>query len=960
MGVGTVTRPNKWGEIAGKLAKQKDLLARIGSYDLDETGIADGMVAVYDGASGKKKYVTPYDNPTFSLSEFANISEALTLLGTQQANLFIDVDVVLIGNQNIVIPENIIIEIKKGIKIISPLVARPLVGSVVDNYAQVSFEGEFYAAKEQIFEGDGLVWFRKGSVTAVQAEYWGIKKGSTLVADMNQNVKALQQAAISVCENVTNAASKKLKIGAGNIYMNNPVVFLKCGIENHPYLTGKRITGKVTSTIVQLEGAERIKHEINYGSSTNIFYRATYAAPFIFQGLRNSYIKYFRFEGMNDIYSKDTAMIPAITSTFGNEWFVKMVLRPDDFASGDLTKIGWISNNIQWSRHKPYAAIITDPFRVLTTSVQYTAGFSGGYLENYYGIDTHQNCWDVVTEGIHCRKFVSLLVQTLTGQQGDTFIYRDMMVDNQPFGISTCQDQSRDCKVYEFMAFGEVHSAFENYFHGNAFIGTMPEIISFHTAGGLKYIVSYAHFNRGIVNMNNIYAESFYAIGTGLGGNNSIPMQISDSNFSLESSREYTTAAGKGLLPRPPEIANVTFKSCMIGAYSDQVVNHLRSWTLFRNCKFVGCTGGSAAPFYFPLDAGTLQYYADHTNVYLDDDAVAYSDNSTASFPKNIHARKGGSYGIHEIKGGNRNHAGGSIKIGKGTYTFNAEGRTVRVDNSTAGNNFDFAFVLLNDIMMFRQATNDPYAICQVIEKGADYIIIGGFTQQEFTDWMNHVNKANPLGYVVNYNNVNTEFFGTRDAVNLKLINITYKISYTVGYSTEKINLPQAGSLILMPNGSINRVASSNATSVTLMKDYGTAFTDHVFVQFAKFIENKRLKLYYNGGNWGNAGIFFAGTTYDNINNSTNVKIGTVLCVKTGTFYLGSTPAAYAAEFIEFDLFGKPINHITIPAITPIKVSGNNLERPDAVAMKLPYGFLYDNTEALVLQRWDGAVWKNV
>lgn len=63
---GSVKRKNsesKWGLIKGKLQNQDDLILRVGTKDVDESGIGDGKVQVYNFASGKIEYASP-SSPT--------------------------------------------------------------------------------------------------------------------------------------------------------------------------------------------------------------------------------------------------------------------------------------------------------------------------------------------------------------------------------------------------------------------------------------------------------------------------------------------------------------------------------------------------------------------------------------------------------------------------------------------------------------------------------------------------------------------------------------------------------------------------------------------------------------------------------------------------------------------------------------------------------------------------------
>ena len=168
--------------------------------------------------------------------------------------------------------------------------------------------------------------------------------GASQDSVQTKNVEAFQKAVNSIVLNRKERATVVLKLPKGNIYLNNPVVIMSFSdINSHPYLTGRKVTDTSNTTIIKIEGASEIKHESNFGESTNIYYTAKLGAPIMYQGLRNSSFKNIRWEGENKFTQEDYLWDSGLST---NVPATKTFIRPDDFLSYDKSKIGWVKSDI--------------------------------------------------------------------------------------------------------------------------------------------------------------------------------------------------------------------------------------------------------------------------------------------------------------------------------------------------------------------------------------------------------------------------------------------------------------------------------------------------------------------------------------------------------------------------------------------------------------------------------------
>ncbi len=243
-----------------------------------------------------------------------------------------------IESESFIIPSHVTVEFQNHAKIETPEVdingENPPM-SVQSDYVHIVFEGRLIDTPHQIFDGDGLFWFLENSVSSVRANWWGMAPGTGPDSEvMAKNVKALQQACDSIVyaqksgnraesfdflrgdsetypgNEEKRVATSVVRINSGKYYIDQPIVVCRHGgryanaqevphaehlvltdgnqplsagtpsFEYNPHWTGKCCLSPAASyTIIKIEGAEPIKHGLQYGNATIIQYEAKEAAP---------------------------------------------------------------------------------------------------------------------------------------------------------------------------------------------------------------------------------------------------------------------------------------------------------------------------------------------------------------------------------------------------------------------------------------------------------------------------------------------------------------------------------------------------------------------------------------------------------------------------------------------------------------------------------------------------------
>lgn len=852
--------------------------------------------------------------------------------------LVIDQDVNITGTpRTITIPKDIPVYVRRGITITTPSVSTPITGKVSDNYIQLQTDGIFTADRDsQVFKGDGLIWFGYKSVQEIYADWFGITYNAKGENEQIENVRSLQKAVNCVVLDKSNRATSKLKLNNGNIYLNSPVVAFACSLDEHPFLTGRRNNGKVSSTIIKIEGAEKIKHEVNFGNTTNIYYTAKWGAPFMLQGLRNSSISKIRFEGDNVFKNRDYEWLPdGFTGNSNAVTLAKIVLRPDDFESGDIEKIAWIERDINWAIKRPYASIITDPFRVDVANGGYNLkNVPESTIDNYYGTSkvSHQNSWSVLFEDLHIEKHVEGIVNTLTGQQGDTFVYKEIQFQNQPIGISTVQDQSRDCKVYEVMAYSGVWAAFENTIHGN---GVMPEIQSFHSAGGLKYI-HYGTRGNGILKFDSVYAELLYAVGSsnhegkeyngsGVSKSNTdtrsrrnFPATISNSTIKLSANIEYTTSEGVCYLPRPATIKGFNINSSLIAPYVSTNIA-LKVFTPFEYCNFNGYAAGALTDFRFPIDMGWFKKnpYSTLSRERKVGVSLNIDDTSLSQFNSNLYSNSGDPLSMTKTSVSHIPYIAKGYDIEETMYYRKLASSTVTVfeNRGFVEIEYDKAPLEYGDLVYISKS--DKITLGTVISNDGVKVTISNLSKPEMAVFVSQKNERDLItGVIIHklyFNKSIMPFLATKRGDKIEIDDYA-----VLGGSTNNMTQAVKDTVIRMPNGRVYYIEDVLESIITLDREYKDDLSyDWVIPLNANFETIRFINSAANGHRFLQGSFFKKGERYKYSETSSkdDVDGSYVICVDSGDFYEAregkDKRASKKANFIRYDINNNPIEYIS-------------------------------------------------
>lgn len=855
-------------------------------------------------------------------------------------------------------------------------------GTVADNYIQIQFEGRFYADKiGQVFEGDGLIWFDKNSVQEVWTTWWGLESrtqsGAQNQTTIDKNVKAFQQAANCIVLNKIYKATSKLRLPNGRIYLDKPIVFYASTPDEHPYLTGAKATGAANSTVIQIEGSETVKHGLDQYSITSIYYQAKWGSPLVFQALRNSEVKKVNVIGQNNVLDRDNEWLPNGFAA-GGASTPKIALRPDRFETYDLSQIAWIKNDIIWGYKRPYSAIMTDPFKVQYEFSKITTEFNAESIFDLYlqaASPAHQNSWDVLFENIHISNFVEGFAIGIQGQQNDTYVFRDIMVENICFGISIAQDQSRDCKVYDFIAYSNTYAAFDTSIHGD---GVMPEIVSFHSAGGMKYI-HYGQSLDGITNLSNMYLESIYGVGVskyrngeyngfGVGDDESVRTgdnfgaSITNSTLKFGGHNTYTVTEGTAYVLRPPTVSGFNIYNSSFNNYDNNQISPFN--IIFKQSNLYGVSMGEDKAYYHPIDAG-----------WFSDPYVR----STVS--RNMRVG-GGTNSLGKPAKIASFYDSGNMPLTAERYSITESVRRTIEDNlvfkdlSTSSETitlyptrhvmavtktFDDDLVSIGDFI--RVEKGSIYALGVVVSNDETTLELAYFSEYEWLLLLAEVDGSNQMTGV----NMRKMFFGgsfrpfvadlTNGSNTITILDEPHFRNSQVGWS--KVS---KGDYFILPDGKRYFVLDQTGTTITIDRNYDGDTSSGIWVKPEKpswkntgFIPN-----YVDGSTY-----YLIGEKLDYYSSSNTKAEGYVICVKEGKYYSSNTQ--YNADFLRYDNENNLIAFINGATNTEVvfNISGTTAQRPDQLGVPLnaiPNGYVYYNitTDKLNIYSQDSGVFIEV
>ncbi|MCT8340498.1 hypothetical protein MG296_10570 [Flavobacteriaceae bacterium TK19130] len=337
---------------------------------------------------------------------------------------------------------------------------------------------------EQIFGDDMTV--TGVNCDFVRAEWFG----ATPNDDTFDNSVPILKAFDTILES---EGCSKIKIGAGEFFIENPLIFLNPG----------------SFFNLELEGGIMPYGNAGYGGVSVI--KNTSQLPFsaCIQGARGVNFKNIVFEGERETDYDIYDLISETTAT----------LAPNS------------------KRYAPMCGIVIDPFG---TEVPPDGGYVG--YEEYYSADA------VLSSKIRIEKCTVkgyenglAITPNSTGFQGDSITIDDVEINNAVNGIIVGQAQSRRISVIN-CDMKRLKYCFNTAEYGKQ-QGVMPEVVNLKIADGCAWMFNHAG-NISFAHFVNVYAEALYGIGYSI--LNKYPIGIVNSTIKLS---EYTDPTKKYVNP---------------------------------------------------------------------------------------------------------------------------------------------------------------------------------------------------------------------------------------------------------------------------------------------------------------------------------------------------------------------------------------------------------------------------
>lgn len=862
-----------------------------------------------------------------------------------------------------------------------------ITGTVEENYMQITFYDDFIANKHvKIFQGHGLIWFKGVSTDAVYAAWWGMGAFGNSGPNKWANVSAFQNAINSVVLNFDERSTSTVKLPSGQLFMHAPVVaFGVDDLNEHPYLTGRRNDATVRQTILHVEGAEPIKHEINYRSTSNLMYEGAWGAPIIIQGGRNCSFKNIRFEGENDKSARDDEWLDYTLSS-ADVSFSKLVLRPDDWSQKANTS--WVSNNVYWQKYRPYCAILFDPFRkaVGDSNTAYSSiNVKDSTVDLYYatGEQPHTQCWDIVVSDVHVMKFVEGFVIGLHGQQNDTYLFDRIMCREVGFGIVSCQDQARDVRVKEFMMYLGCYAAISTQLHGN---GVYPEVHSLHSAGGLKYLFHGSKGN-GPFNVNNIYCELVYGFGTngsdheefGLGSLvGSKPDRFSDVDFysnissvtlKMGITQNYTADGLEGWLFRPPAIAGTSITNVLIGKYGGNEEDFLQA---YKNCDIRGAVFGQNSSGINPVDLSFKSNFPTTSLVLQKPLSGKITENvSVDHYNRYVGTTSGGTPIVNKIGEDDFTLIGGDKQ--EAAFLREVVSSSTTVTYFIGYFEFEYSGTIPlnpNDLLICNISTGNFNVMCKVKSVTGKTIKCTQISRGEHEDFIANIDGSSQvtLGnvkrveYEQSHSPANVSTKSNPDEI---LVSHYGFVGRTATPSTIEVGMD-----LRLPDGeSYNVIDDLGDGTFVLDRNYsGSSFNNEWIIADTETAVTLGLRQNSNQ----TRGFFVANRKYRYWPKKSGLdKEHYLICVSTGCIRNYSDgKEAWRPNLIKYKNNGdvatflkvKDSQTTDIPSTEiDFNKTGTTAERPDNLGIpteNIPHGYIYDNTTDVTTEIWNGVTWK--
>lgn len=245
-----------------------------------------------------------------------------------------------------------------------------------------------------------------------------------------------------------------------------------------------------------------------------------------------------------------------------------------------------INGSIRTNSQSPFAGLVLDPFGSGTTGSNRYPGF-----ESYYaGVQGNGGSTDCKVRNITVNGFCVgiILTPNANTQNNEAHEFDGVWLANCRDGFVTTNSQERTVKCTNFKIWNSVQTCFRTYGYGIG-RGEVPLIDNVNIAGGIYQIFNFygigGYFPK--IQINNVYAESFYRIGF-IGG---MTVQFNGCHFSVGDpgliGMRYQDAIYGG--------SYTVFNNCIIVTYSgiNRVPHNMTGRVRFVNCYLhnqVSCT----------------------------------------------------------------------------------------------------------------------------------------------------------------------------------------------------------------------------------------------------------------------------------------------------------------------------------------------------------------------------------
>lgn len=230
------------------------------------------------------------------------------------------------------------------------------------------------------------------------------------------------------------------------------------------------------------------------------------------------------------------------------------------------------------NQYSPYAGVVLDPFGSSTTGSDRYPGFTSYYA----GVVGNGGSTDCKFENISVSGFVVGIILTPNGntQNNESHLFDGIWINNCKDGFVTTNSQERQVYVKNLKSWSNVKTVFRTYGYG-AGRGEPPNIDGANIAGNIYELFYFGGVGGyfPLVSVKNVYAESFYRIGTVYGRN----IGFKDCHFSFGLTTQNNLKVQDWLYTG----GATTFDNCMLVFYDGTnatPMNFVGMYFKFNNC----------------------------------------------------------------------------------------------------------------------------------------------------------------------------------------------------------------------------------------------------------------------------------------------------------------------------------------------------------------------------------------